>query len=120
MSQIAFEIAIIFLLLIANGAFAMARVADIVSVLAQPMKPFTPKTVTDPRIWAVGECAGTGLHGANRLASNSLLECLVSAKATAQADAAELKSRQFHPPAPRIWDRARSAPASELVILSPR
>ena len=39
---------------------------------------------------AIGETACTGLHGANRLASTSLLECLVSAKAAAQADLAEL------------------------------
>jgi L-aspartate oxidase len=39
---------------------------------------------------AIGETACTGLHGANRLASTSLLECLVSARAAAAADIAEL------------------------------
>ncbi len=41
---------------------------------------------------AIGETACTGLHGANRLASTSLLECLVSAKATACADLAEFST----------------------------
>jgi L-aspartate oxidase len=52
---------------------------------------------------AIGETACTGLHGANRLASTSLLECLVGAKATAGADVAELKAAQFHLPEPRVW-----------------
>lgn len=52
---------------------------------------------------AVGETACTGLHGANRLASTSLLECLTSAKFTARADAAEIAAGQFHLPEPRPW-----------------
>ena len=52
---------------------------------------------------AVGETGCTGLHGANRLASTSLLECLTSAKFTARADAAEIARGGFHLPAPRPW-----------------
>ncbi|MES1168124.1 MAG: FAD-binding protein, partial [Oleiharenicola lentus] len=52
---------------------------------------------------AIGETACTGLHGANRLASTSLLECLVSAKAAARADLAELAAAGGDRPVPREW-----------------
>jgi L-aspartate oxidase len=53
---------------------------------------------------AIGETACTGLHGANRLASTSLLECLVGAKFTAIADISDIEGGDFHTPEPDPWE----------------
>ncbi|EDY84453.1 hypothetical protein VDG1235_4084 [Verrucomicrobiia bacterium DG1235] len=52
---------------------------------------------------AIGETACTGLHGANRLASTSLLECLVSAKLTAKADIEDFRRNDYHLPEVKEW-----------------
>lgn len=52
---------------------------------------------------AIGETACTGLHGANRLASTSLLECLTGARFTADADAMDIARQSFELPDPRPW-----------------
>ncbi|MDQ5978265.1 MAG: L-aspartate oxidase [Verrucomicrobiota bacterium] len=64
---------------------------------------------------AIGETACTGLHGANRLASTSLLECLVAAKACARADLAELSAPDATLPQPREW-RSPDKIADPLLI----
>ena len=64
---------------------------------------------------AIGETACTGLHGANRLASTSLLECLTSAKFTALADARDIASMDFRSPEPRPWESPREEADPTLV-----
>ena len=66
-------------------------------------------------LYAVGEVACTGLHGANRLASNSLLECLVFAEAVHTNIAAH---GPIALPALPPWDESRVTNADEEVILS--
>jgi L-aspartate oxidase len=52
---------------------------------------------------AIGETGCTGLHGANRLASTSLLECLTGAKFVAQADIHDIQNMEFRLPEPQPW-----------------
>ena len=68
-----------------------------------------------PGLLAIGEVACTGLHGANRLASNSLLECMVFAQAAAaHIDASAPASVPVLPP----WDDSRVTDADECVVVS--
>jgi len=66
-------------------------------------------------LYAIGETACTGLHGANRLASNSLVECMVFARAATQAIAQEKTGTC--PPLP-TWDDSRVTDADEEVVIS--
>jgi L-aspartate oxidase len=68
-----------------------------------------------PGLYAVGETAYTGLHGANRLASNSLLECIV----LGQACARDILSRPADAlPTVPAWDESRVEDADEQVVIS--
>jgi L-aspartate oxidase len=70
-----------------------------------------------PALYAIGETSFTGLHGANRLASNSLLECFVygtSAAKDIQAQLASLPSPQIAPP----WDESQVTDSDEDVVIS--
>jgi L-aspartate oxidase len=68
-------------------------------------------------LYAVGEVSCTGLHGANRLASNSLLECFVFAKSAADDIRAQLPRRPAFPEVPD-WDESRVTNSDEDVVLS--
>jgi L-aspartate oxidase len=75
---------------------------------------------TIPGLWAIGECACTGLHGANRLASNSLLEGLVFAHRAAVALAEESGKRDRAKPWPEVpeWDAGQAGASDEAVVIS--
>ena len=70
-----------------------------------------------PNLFAAGEVSSTGLHGANRLASNSLLEALVYAEAAAQ------ESIRRHPEASSpgsvpAWRHGEATPIHEAVVIT--
>lgn len=68
-----------------------------------------------PGLHAIGETAYTGLHGANRLASNSLVECMVFARSAAT----DIKATPLpEPPAVPAWDDSRVTDADESVVIS--
>ena len=71
-----------------------------------------------PGLFAVGEVACTGLHGANRLASNSLLEGLVFGHRAVKACAEEMKSVATHTRQVREWDPGHAVTSDERVVVS--
>jgi len=69
-----------------------------------------------PNLYAAGEVSQSGLHGANRLASNSLLECFVFGEAAANHISAHWDSL-VPPPAIRPWDESRVTDSDEEVVI---
>ena len=70
-----------------------------------------------PQLYAIGETAFTGLHGANRMASNSLLECLVFADAAAQHISTSIGEFELPDTLP-AWDESRVTDSDEEVVVS--
>lgn len=69
-----------------------------------------------PQLYAIGEMSYTGLHGANRLASNSLLECLVFARAAALEISESLRQDNRYLTLPS-WDESRVTDSDEEVVI---
>ncbi|MDE1467346.1 L-aspartate oxidase [Aurantiacibacter sp. D1-12] len=69
-----------------------------------------------PGLYAAGEVTESGLHGANRLASNSLLECFVFGEAAAKDILAHWDSFEA-PPAIKPWDESRVTDSDEEVVI---
>ncbi len=70
-----------------------------------------------PGLYAVGECSFTGLHGANRMASNSLLECVVFAREVSADILSQLPLNTMPTPAPS-WDESQVTDSDEDVVIS--
>lgn len=75
---------------------------------------------TDVRhLYAIGEVAYTGLHGANRLASNSLLECVVMGQSVAKdIQIHDQTDIDYEVPELLEWDASRVIPADEAVMIT--
>ncbi len=69
------------------------------------------------RLYAAGECSSTGLHGANRLASNSLLEGLVFAHRIAEDLVGRLESWPYRDDVPD-WNAEGTSNPSEMVLIT--
>jgi L-aspartate oxidase len=68
-------------------------------------------------LYSIGESAFTGLHGANRMASNSLLECLVYARSAA-GEINRLSPNIAEPDFKPDWDESRVSSSDEDVVIS--
>lgn len=67
-------------------------------------------------LYAIGETSYTGLHGANRMASNSLLECFVYGMSAAEHIQSQYDTSYIHPEVP-AWDTSQVTNADEDVVI---
>ena len=70
------------------------------------------------QLYAIGECTFTGLHGANRLASNSLLECLVFADAAFKDMRKNRESIEITRQPLPDWDESQVSDPDEQIVVS--
>jgi len=80
------------------------------------MTDFNGRTDLD-NLYAVGEVAYTGLHGANRMASNSLLECIVFAHAAAKDILSKIDASPALEALP-LWDESRVTNSDEEIVIT--
>ncbi|MEK2646519.1 L-aspartate oxidase [Bdellovibrio sp. BCCA] len=71
-----------------------------------------------PGLWAIGETACTGLHGANRLASNSLLECLTMAHNCSEEIKTHWASYEFFKKEPKPWTHPQESNDDEMIVIN--
>ncbi len=71
-----------------------------------------------PGLYSIGECASTGLHGANRLASNSLLECIVFADAASRHIMENPARSAIRAEEIPHWDESQVSDPNELIVVS--
>ncbi|MDR3119530.1 MAG: L-aspartate oxidase [Mediterranea sp.] len=69
------------------------------------------------RLYAVGECSCTGLHGGNRLASNSLIEAVVYADAAARHSLEAVKDYSYNDDIP-VWNDEGTRSPEEMVLIT--
>lgn len=69
-------------------------------------------------LWAIGETACTGLHGANRLASNSLLECLTTAHNCSNEIEKDWEQNHFLKTDPKPWTYPQDSDDDEMMIIN--
>jgi L-aspartate oxidase len=69
-------------------------------------------------LYAAGECASTGLHGANRLASNSLLEAMVFAHRSYMDGVEKIKQLNAEQPALPGWNAKGTSQPKEMILIT--
>lgn len=98
-------------------AFSMIPVVPAAHYICGGIEVDTEGRSTINRLYAVGECSCTGLHGANRLASNSLLEALVYAHRAAKNALENFKRYEYKTDIPK-WNAEGTTQPNEMILIT--